>query len=205
METPSPIPQVVLHEFTPTDELQAAETIWRTSINGLFAFANPVYKDERGSFTEAIRLWEILQVTGLDLHIVQANFSVSKERVLRGIHAEGWNKFVFVSQGSALCALVDLRKDSNTFLHVELITLESNTGLVIPIGVGNSFCVTSGALMYTYLVDRKYENRDKSGDVSLDPFDPDLGIPWPFFFRDMVLSQRDLQAISLREFLQQQI
>ncbi|MFC1780608.1 dTDP-4-dehydrorhamnose 3,5-epimerase family protein [Patescibacteria group bacterium] len=206
METPEQIvPQVVVQEFVPTDALKVLEkTIWRTGINGLLYFANRVFEDERGYFVEATRPWEISAITGRVFHTEQGNKSLSYKKALRGIHSEGQDKLASVTVGSAFCALVDLRPDSSTFLHVELITLHESTGLYIPEGVGNSFCVLSEVLYYSYLVTKIYADLDKEENIAIDPFDPDLGIPWPYAYKDMLLSIRDLdKAISLRKYLNQ--
>lgn len=71
--------------------------------------------------------------------------------------------------------------------------------LYIPQGVGNSFCVTStGVFHYIYAVDRTYAERDPKDDKALSVFDPRLGIQWPFPAEELIISDRDSDAMSLQ-------
>ena len=54
-------------------------------------------------------------------------------------------------------------------------------------------------MLYSYAVDKLYKDRDKSGDVAISLFDPDLGVDWPIDKKNIVVSQRDINTISLRE------
>ena len=52
---------------------------------------------------------------------------------------------------------------------------------------------------YIYCVDRLYQDRDKAGDQAISLFDPDLNITWPLNRDKMVLSERDKNAVFLRQ------
>ena len=69
----------------------------------------------------------------------------------------------------------------------------------MPSGVGNSICAVKGPADYLYLVDRLYANRDKSGDMAISIFDPDINIEWPIKKEEMVISERDTNTVTLRE------
>jgi dTDP-4-dehydrorhamnose 3,5-epimerase-like enzyme len=48
-------------------------------------------------------------------------------------------------------------------------------------------------------VDKLYKDRDPAGDQAISLFDPDLNIAWPTPKEEMVISERDRQAVTLRE------
>ena len=185
-------------------ENQIAKGIFKTSIDGLFFVEKSFHEDERGFFSEIGRIPEIEAVTGQTFIVKQINHARSIKNVVRGIHAEGWNKFIFVTAGKAYCALVDLRPQSPTYKTIETFILGFGEGaldgsLYVPIGVGNSYAVLDGPMDYVYFVDRLYADRDKSGDAAISLFDPKLAIDWPIGKEAMILSERDKNCITLKE------
>ena len=178
--------------------------MFKTAIDGLFFVEKSFHEDERGFFSEIGRIPEIEVVTGQPFVIKQINHARSNKNVVRGIHAEGWNKFIFVTQGKSFCALADLRPESSTFKSVQTFVLGFGEGalsgsLYVPMGVGNSYAVLDGPMDYVYFVDRLYADRNKSGDMAISLFDPELNIPWPIAKEEMILSERDKNCITLKE------
>ena len=191
-------------------DLQSAEKmgngVFKTAIDGLFFVEKSFHEDERGFFSEIGRIPEIEVVTGQSFVIMQINHARSNKNVVRGIHAEGWNKFIFVTEGKAFCALADLRPESSTFKTVQTFVLGFGEGalsgsLYVPMGVGNSYAVLKGPMDYVYFVDRLYADRDVSGDAAISIFDPELNIDWPISKEEMILSARDKNSILLKEAL----
>ena len=189
-------------------DLQSAEKMgngmFKTAIDGLFFVEKSFHEDDRGFFSEIGRIPEIEAVTGQPFVIKQINHARSNKNVVRGIHAEGWNKFIFVTQGKSFCALADLRPESSTFKSVQTFVLGFGEGalsgsLYVPMGVGNSYAVLDGPMDYVYFVDRLYADRNKSGDMAISLFDPELNIPWPIAKEEMILSERDKNCITLKE------
>lgn len=190
--------------YIPTSELQAAKGIYKTAIDGLLYIEQSLFPDNRGFFSEIVRLPEIEAVTGQSFNVRQVNHARSEQNVVRGIHAEGWNKCTFITRGKALCALIDVRPTSNTFLKKEYFLLGEGEGalhgvLFLPSGIGNSLSVIEGPVDYIYLVDRLYKDRDPAGDVAISLFDPDIAVEWPIDRESMIISKRDENAITLRE------
>lgn len=190
--------------YQPTDTNKVSEGVYKTSINGVLYIDRPIHTDNRGFFSEVVKMPDLEQIIGKPFVVKQVNHARSEKNVVRGIHAEGWNKYVFVITGLAFSAIVDVRPDSETFGNKEYFLLgngeNSLTGcLFLPVGVGNSICVLEGPVDYLYLVDRLYSERDKAGDVAISAFDPDLNIPWPVAKEDMIISERDTNTITLRE------
>ncbi len=190
--------------FVPTEASQIAPGIYKTSIDGLLYINKSLFPDNRGFFSEIVRLPEVEAVTGVKFDVRQVNHARSEQNVVRGVHAEGWNKCTFITRGKAFCALADVRPNSKTFLAKEYFLLgegeDALSGvLFLPSGIGNSLCVIEGPVDYIYLVDRLYKDRDTSGDAAISLFDADLAIEWPIPREQMIISQRDASAITLRE------
>ncbi len=168
-----------------------------TSIPGLFVIDRPESLDERGFFKEIFRLDELEEAIGMEFKPVQCNHSHSKPGVLRGLHAEGWNKLVYPMSGEVFVAIVDIREQSETFGKVETFTFnsENRNALFIPKGLANSFCVLGQDLAdYFYLVDAYYDGSDTRA-IAFD--DPDLNIAWPI--KDPIISKRDKSNPRLRD------
>lgn len=175
--------------------------IRKTSINGLFVVERPTFPDERGFFHEVFRLNEINEETGVDFKPVQISHSLSKPRVIRAIHTEGWNKLIYPVTGKLFVAIVDVRPDSKDFGKFETFEFDNtkedgfHRALLLPIGVGNSLCVMGDeSVHYIYAVDEYWDNSRAQG-IAWD--DPDLKIPWPI--KNPVISERDRNNPTLRK------
>lgn len=173
------------------------KNIEKTSIPGLFKLVRQTFADDRGFFREIFHLDELQKVSGIDFKIVQANHSLSKPKVLRGLHVEPWNKLIYPVTGEMFAAIVDLRPDSPTFAKVETFNFGGGQdlyALFIAKGLGNSICVTGDEpVNYLYLVDAYYSSMAKAFAYN----DPDLNINWPI--KDPIISQRDRENITLRQ------
>ena len=163
-----------------------------------------VFHDDRGFFTEMGRVPEVEEITGESFSVQQLNLSSSETNVARGFHAEGWNKLVTVTTGVALCAFADIRPEADTFGQVLTVKLGQGEGanfgsIYLPQGIANSFLVLEGPMLYSYAVDKLYKDRNTDNDIAISLFDPDLGVEWPIDKEQMIISQRDIDTISLRE------
>ncbi len=190
--------------FQPTPVLEIKDGVFKTKIDGLYFLAYNFAADERGFFAEVGHTHKIEAVTGQPFKIAQVNHSRSLANVVRGMHAEGWNKLVTVINGLVFSALADVRPDSLTFGHVEAFELGPDNGglkgsLFISQGIANSVCVLKAPADYLYCVDKLYQDRDQAGDQAISLFDPDLNINWPIDKAKMIISERDKNAVYLRQ------
>lgn len=171
--------------------------IKHTSIPGLLILERPIFSDERGFFRELFHKDELEKITGSKFDGVQMNHSHSLPGVIRGIHAEEWNKIIYPVCGQVFIAVVDIRPDSPTFAKVEtfLVGDDNRIGLFIPKGLANSFCVTGDKIVdYIYLADAYWDGSDTRA-IAWD--DPDLNINWPV--KNPIISERDKNNPRLRE------
>jgi len=188
--------------YKPEENLKAIEGVFKTEIKGLWYIARKQFEDERGFFAEVAHINKLEELTGKPIGVKQINYSRSLTNVVRGMHAEDWKKLIMVTNGLAFCALADIRPESETFGKVvsfELGEAGLNGSLFVEEGIANSFCVVKGPVDYIYFVDRLYTERDPKGDVAISLFDPDLKIEWPLPKEEMILSERDKKAVSLRD------
>jgi dTDP-4-dehydrorhamnose 3,5-epimerase len=139
---------------------------------------------------------ELDEARGLPTCFVQENHSRSRRGALRGLHAEDWEKLVYVPRGEVFTAVADIRADSPTFGVVETYILgESNRiKLFLPRAVAHGFCVLSDEADYVYQVTEYWDGSDTRA-VAWD--DPDLAVPWPL--EDPTLSERDRHNPTLRQ------
>ncbi|HMR72982.1 MAG TPA: dTDP-4-dehydrorhamnose 3,5-epimerase family protein [Candidatus Saccharibacteria bacterium] len=173
--------------FDPVEynELSVSET----PIPGLFVIKLPVHGDNRGWFKENYQK-EKMEALGLPaFHIVQNNFSFNDKRgATRGLHAEPWEKFISIANGSVFGAWVDLRKGPS---FGKTFSIEINPGIAIfvPRGVANGYQTLEDNVTYTYLVNAHWSPEANYTFVNL--FDPAININWPISAEKAVVSEKD--------------
>jgi dTDP-4-dehydrorhamnose 3,5-epimerase len=171
-------------------------------IQGAWLIENKVFKDSRGLFTEWFRKEELESNIGRPLNIAQANQSQSSYGVIRGIHfsisKQGQAKLITCIFGRIQDFVVDVRKDSPTFRKWLAIDLVAGDGksIFIEEGLGHAFQSTEENATISYLLSSTY---DPKYEVSINPFDPTIGINWPI--SNYILSDRDANAPMLDELI----
>lgn len=175
-----------------------AKSVRKTSIDGLFVLDAPIFSDQRGFFREFLRFSELEKLAGIKFSPVQINHSMSYPRVLRGLHADRWNKIVYPITGRAFSAIVDIREGSYTFGRVECFFFDDKNrfGLFISKGLANSICALDQVVHYIYLVDQYYDSKNP-GTIAIKWDDKDLAIDWPV--KNPILSEKDRNNPSLKE------
>jgi dTDP-4-dehydrorhamnose 3,5-epimerase-like enzyme len=106
------------------------------------------------------------------------------------------SKLVIPWSGEVVDVLIDLRLDSKTYLNIQEFKLISkdNKMLYVPKGVAHGFKVISEEATLIYLVDEFYNS---AFDVSINP----LLIDFDWQLKNPIISQRDRNAVGLKEFL----
>ena len=175
-------------------------TLQELSIEGTYLATHRVFPDERGLFREWFKAEEISTIDKV-FSVQQANYSKSKQWVIRGIHyslaPEGQSKVVTCASGSIVDVLIDLRLDSPSYLKVEYIELSEDSGSVvyIPSGVGHGFIVKSEYASVVYLTSSGYS---PEFEKAICPTDSALGIKWPLPIGEMgTISKADTEAPTL--------
>ncbi len=171
------------------------------SIGGAWTFTPAVHRDDRGYFLEWFRAGELSESVGYWPETAQANCSVSRRGVIRGIHFSdvppGQAKYVSCVQGAILDVVVDIRVGSPSYGRWEAVRLddENRQALFIAEGLGHAFTALSDQATVIYLCSTPYAPGREHG---VNPLDPAIGIRWPAD-TEPVLSGKDAAAPTLAE------
>ena len=166
--------------------------IHATPLKGLYYLKTTTFSDNRGSFSRIFCQEEFSKV-GLSMPVAQMNLSMThKKGTVRGMHYQlaphGEIKIVRCLQGSCYDVVVDIRKDSPTFLqyHAEILSAENGKALYIPKGFAHGFQTfqENTQLLYTHS-----EFYTPNAEAALHYKDPRIAINWPLEVQD--LSERD--------------
>ena len=178
-------------------------TITKTPIADLLIIEPKVFQDDRGYFMESFKN-SLIEKYLPEIHFVQDNESKSTYGVLRGIHFQkppfAQTKLVRVIEGEVLDVAVDLRIKSPTYGKYFSIKLsgDNKKQFLIPKGFGHGFAVLSENAIFSYKVDNEYHPECDSG-IRFD--DKDLGIDWHLNHSDIVLSKKDIELQSFKNFI----
>ncbi|MGL4340363.1 MAG: dTDP-4-dehydrorhamnose 3,5-epimerase family protein [Rhodoglobus sp.] len=158
--------------------------------------------DDRGVFLEWYRFDTLAKVTGHPIILRQANTSVSKKGVVRGIHFAdvplGQAKYVTVMHGAVLDFAIDIRVGSPTFGQWDTVLLDDSDRRAIYLseGLGHAFVALTEDAVVSYLVSDTYNPAAEHG---INPLDEQIGLVFPSEIGQPLLSPKDLEAPSLAE------
>lgn len=162
--------------------------------------------DDRGVFLEWYRHDLLEEAVGHALDLRQANTSVSKKGVVRGIHFAdiplGQAKYVTAMHGAVLDFVVDIRVGSPTFGQWDSVLLDTvdRRAIYLAEGLGHAFVALTDDATVSYLVSDTYNATREHG---IDPTDAGIGLVFPPEITDLLLSPKDTDAPSLAEAAEQ--
>lgn len=160
-------------------------------LSGAFLIRLEERRDDRGFFARSFCAREFAE-HGLDPAVAQCNVSYNARKgTLRGMHYQepaAEAKLVRVTAGAVWDVIVDLRKDSPTYLKHFGVGLDAarREALYIPKGFAHGFLTLADATEVFYQMSEFYVPGQDRG-VRYD--DPAFGIAWPIPVA--VLSERD--------------
>lgn len=135
--------------------------------------------------------------------IVQGARSMSGKGIVRGLHFQKdplcQAKLVECLRGEILDVVVDIRKDSPTYMKWTSVHLTSENGrqLFVPRGFAHGFVSLKDNSLFQYLVDNDYSPKHEDGILWNDP---QIGIDWQFEEFDIqnpLLSDKDRNRLPL--------
>ena len=176
--------------------------IRQLSIADAYEVTPVVHTDARGTFFEWYRFDDLERVVGHALDLRQANTSVSRRGVVRGIHfadiPRGQAKYIAVPRGSVLDFVVDIRVGSATYGQWDSAVLDDvdHRALYLSEGLGHLFVALEENTTVSYLVSDVYNPAAEHG---LNPFDPELALEFPGDLGDLVVSAKDRDAPTLAQ------
>jgi dTDP-4-dehydrorhamnose 3,5-epimerase len=157
-------------------------------------------RDDRGVFLEWYRHDLLEQAIGHSLDLRQANTSVSKKGVVRGIHfadiPRGQAKYVTATHGAVLDFVVDIRVGSPTFGAWDSVVLDDvdRRAIYIAEGLGHAFVALTEDATVSYLVSDVYNAPREHG---INPLDERVHLEFPLAIADLLLSPKDTDSPSL--------
>ena len=162
------------------------------------------FEDERGFFSETYNQ-EVFAKAGITQGFVQDNHSLSKTAgVLRGLHFQrepfAQDKLVRVLRGRILDVAVDIRPNSPTLGKsvIAEINADDCNQIFVPRGFAHGFLTLAPDTEVVYKVSCPYT---PSAEQAILWNDPDLAIDWPMDESRLVLSAKDANAMSFKDYL----
>ncbi len=149
------------------------------------------HKDNRGFFRE---LYKQTNEEYPHHDWFQLNHSRSVKGVIRGIHVAPYPKLVMCMRGEICDIVVDLRKESPTYLKWDAITLKGDKQVFVPAGCGHAFYAEKASDV-VYMCGGVY---DPSVEWSVRYNDPLINIKWPS--KKYILSEKDNNAPFLEDY-----
>lgn len=154
--------------------------ILTTELEGVLIIQPRRFEDTRGFFFESYQEQRYHE-QGITSRFVQDNFSHSIKNVVRGLHYQlerPQGKLVYLSYGTVLDVIVDIRLSSPTFGKSITIEISDTNGqqVYVPPGFAHGFCVLSEKAGFHYKCTDFYHPSSERGILWNDP---DLKISWP--------------------------
>jgi len=170
-----------------------------SKFDGVFGMLPDRFSDKRGYFFESFNLKKFSNIIG-NFNFIQENESMSKFRVLRGLHFQKppytQAKLIRVLDGTVLDIFVDIRTDSETFGKHDVLVLRDvdDIQLFIPRGFAHGFVALTENVKFQYKVDNEYSSEHDSGIVYNDS---ELNIDWEVF--NPIISDKDLELDKFQD------
>ncbi len=153
--------------------------------------------DNRGSF-QRIFSQKDLKKSKINFIPIEESLSNNKRKfTLRGMHYNKYyheTKIVTCINGKVIDVIVDLRKNSKTFLKWDKVILSAKSGnsIYIPGGCAHGFLTLESNSKLYYLIDKEYNKKNNIGFIYNDK---NIGISWPN--KKFIISKKDKK---LKEF-----
>lgn len=157
--------------------------IKQTPLQDAFVVEPEPVTDDRGLFARVFCQNELESILNGNKSIVQINHSLTRQKgAIRGMHFQyppkAEIKMVRCITGEVFDVMIDLRKNSSTFLkwHGEILSSENMKMMYIPEGFAHGFQTLEENCELLYLHTEFY-SPEHEGSVCYD--DPKIGIKWP--------------------------
>jgi len=169
-----------------------------TDLDGVYVIDNFNAADDRGLFVKTFNK-NTFKKNNLNFEIRESYYSVSNKNVIRGMHFQlppyDHEKLVYVTKGSILDVVLDLRKNSKTYKqHISINLSENNKkSIFIPKGLAHGFKSLEDDTITVYNVTTEYNPSADMG-INFNSF----GFNWKL--QAPILSERDLIFSNLEQF-----
>ena len=170
-----------------------------TKLQGVYVIKIEKLEDERGFFAQT---WdkEFFKSNGLNADLVQCNISFNKKKgTVRGLHYQippyEEAKLVRCTHGKVFEVMIDLRKNSKTFLQWDSVELDSKDYkmLFVPEGFALGLQTLEDNTEVHYQMSQSYNPKYSKGIIWNDKT---LKIDWPL--NPSVISENDANLKTLQ-------
>lgn len=177
-----------------------------TDIAGLYEITPFFAGDMRGGFTKDFSR-EIFQANGIRHELAEVFYTTSRKGVLRGLHFQRVKqqaKLVRCISGLVWDAVVDLRKDSPTFMQYRAFELtgDNRSEILVPEGCAHGYLVLEDSVVSYKCAEKFYPEYDDGIRWN----DQDLKVEWPLdklTETEMILSEKDQELQSFKKFMRE--
>ncbi len=170
----------------------------KQKLDGVYLIRAQPNIDDRGAFRRHFCQKELADM-GILFDVKQGNISENTyKHTLRGFHYQQSpskeSKIISCISGSIYNVMIDLRKESPTFLQSEVFSLSARgrESLYIPVGCANAFLTLEDDTNIHYYMNDFFTNESLGFRYN----DPMFSIGWPF--QPVHLSPKDLQYPDFR-------
>lgn len=167
----------------------------------------PFYSDDlRGGFLKDYSK-DVFKQNGIDYNLEEVFYTLSHKGVIRAMHFQRLKqqaKLVRCVRGKVFDVIIDLRKDSPTFMKWKgfYLSEENMVELLVPEGFGHGYLVLEESIV-SYKCAEKFYGEYDSG-IRYD--DPDMAIDWPYDEiggkENIINSLKDDNLQSFKEFIE---
>ena len=174
--------------------------IQQANIEGLLVIDSLLFNDSRGTLIKPYSEEFFNSIEDLNLNFKEVWFTKSFKNVIRAMHLQtgpkACEKMVSIIEGSVLDVVIDLRKDSASFLKIYSLILDAATpkSLYIPKGCAHGYKVLTDRTLVMYMATETHDTAHDTG-IKWDSIDFDWEIEEP------ILSFKDLHLPILEDFL----
>ena len=167
------------------------------NIGGVFEVDNFFVEDNRGFFVKTFH-HEAFKKIGFEGLFEESYYSKSFKNVIRGMHFQlpphEHEKLVYVTEGSILDVILDLRKESKTYgQFISIVLNENEKSVFIPKGCAHGFLTQSPSATVVYNVTTVY-NKDSDAGILWNSFD------FNWHLENPTLSSRDQSFTKFTDF-----
>ncbi len=176
----------------------------KTDFEGAYIIKPFIATDDRGAFIKDYSK-EVFDNNGVEHNLKEVFYTVSHKGVLRGMHFQRVKqqaKLVRCIKGKVYDVIVDLRKDSPTFLQWRGFYLSEENGcsLLVPEEFAHGYIVIEPSVV-SYKCNEGFCGEYDDGIMYNDP---DFNIQWPFDEiggeENLIISEKDINLQSFKEF-----
>jgi dTDP-4-dehydrorhamnose 3,5-epimerase len=166
--------------------------IKKLKIDGAFEFYFKEHIDNRGSFFRIFCKKELKKI-GINFSPLQQSICLNKKKwTLRGLHwqshKDAEQKIVRVINGKIFDVIVDMRKNSKTYLQWDKVILseKKKNAVFVPKNCAHGYITLKKNSNLLYIIDNYFNGKTKR--ISYN--DKNLKIKWPKF-QKLIISKQD--------------